>query len=96
MTQAALNRQGNLGGSQDAAIAVQAQVLALIEWQHIRPKTELTPERMAVLQTVFSEVMADEDGDAIAQAAAQNVQQHVLATFATQTQDLRTAPRLKD
>lgn len=92
---ATLIREGNLGVGQEAAIAcgkplvfermmaasveVQAQVLALIDWNYIGPRTELTPERMAVLQVVLREVMTEADWRAIAAAAANQVQQHVMS-----------------
>lgn len=74
---AAMIKEANLGVGQDAAIScgkqlvfermmsasadIQEQVLALIDWEVIGPKTELTPQRITILKTVFREVMTEAD-----------------------------------
>ena len=96
-----LIREANLGVGQDAAIScgkqlvfermmsastdIQEQVLALIDWGVIGPKTELTQQRMAVLKTVFREVMTQADWGEIANAATQQIQQQVMTLTETDT-----------
>lgn len=91
---AALIKEANLGVGQDAALScgkqvvfermlsasadIQQQVLALIDWEVIGPKTELTTQRMTVLKTVFREVMTEADWGEIANAATQQIQQQVM------------------
>lgn len=91
---ATLIREANLGVGQDAAIScgkqlvferlmsasadVQEQVLALIDWTVIGPKTELTPQRMTVLKAVFHQVMTEADWTEISNAATQQIQQQVM------------------
>ncbi len=91
---AALLREANLGVGHEPALkcgkplvfermmsastGVQARVLALIDWNYIGPKTELTPHRMAILKAVFHEVMTDDDWQQIANAATRQIQQQVM------------------
>ena len=91
---AALIKEANLGVGQDAAITcgkqlvfermmsasadVQEQVLALIDWEVIGPKTDLTHQRMAALKAVFREVMTEADWGEISNAATQQIQQQVM------------------
>jgi len=98
---AAMIQEANLGVGQDAAIAcgkqlvfermmsasenVQEQVLALIDWEVIGPKTELTPQRMTILKTVFREVMTEADWGEIANAATQQIQQQIMTLTETDT-----------
>ena len=98
---AAMIREANLGVGQDAAIScgkqlvfermmsasvdVQGQVLALIDWTVIGPKTELTPQRMTVLKTVFREVMTETDWGEIANAATRKIQQQVMTLTESDT-----------
>lgn len=97
---AALLKEANLGAGQDAAITcgkqlvfermmnastgVQEKVLALIDWNHLGPKTELTPQRMAVLKTVFREVMTEADWGEISNAATRQIQQQVMTLTDTE------------
>lgn len=87
-------RDGNLGAGQDAALdcgkhlvfermmnaaaEVQERVLALIDWNYIGPKTELTSERMTVLKAVFREVMTADDWAQISAAATTQIHQQVM------------------
>jgi hypothetical protein len=98
---AALIREANLGVGQDAAITcgkqlvfkrmmsasadVQEQVLAMIDWTVIGPKTELTPQRMAILKAVFREVMTEVDWSEISNAATHQIQQQVMTLTDTDT-----------
>ncbi|MEM7067019.1 MAG: hypothetical protein AAF572_28125 [Cyanobacteria bacterium P01_B01_bin.77] len=98
---AALIREANLGVGQDAAIScgkqlvfermmsasanVQEQVLALIDWTMIGPKTELTPQRMGALKAVFREVMTEADWSEISNAATRQIQQQVMTLTDTDT-----------
>ncbi|MEO0769353.1 MAG: hypothetical protein AAFY72_07950, partial [Cyanobacteria bacterium J06649_4] len=68
-----------------ASVDVQGQVLALIDWTVIGPKTELTPQRMAVLKTVLREVMTEADWGQISNAATRQIQQQVMTLTETDT-----------
>lgn len=68
----------------DASLEVQEQVLSLIDWQHIGPRTELTPQRLAALKVVFQAVMTPADWQAITNAAAQHRQTHLLTLIDSQ------------
>ena len=57
---------------------IRARLLALVEGEKLGPKVELTPERLAVIRSVLQKVLTAEDWGAIAQAAAQQVQQQVM------------------
>ena len=58
--------------------AVKGQLLALVEGEKLGPRVELTAERSAVLRAVLQAVLRAEDWEAIAQAAAQQVQQQIM------------------
>ena len=68
-----------------ASTNVQQQVLALIDWEVIGPKTELTQQRMTVLKTVFREVMTQADWGEIANSATRQIQQQVMTLTDTDT-----------
>ncbi|NEP57028.1 MAG: hypothetical protein F6K31_08390 [Symploca sp. SIO2G7] len=68
----------------NASTDVQEKVLALIDWSHIGPKTELTPQRMAILKTVFREVMTQADWGEISNAATRQIQQQVMTLTDTE------------
>ncbi|NJR67469.1 MAG: hypothetical protein HC771_01495 [Synechococcales cyanobacterium CRU_2_2] len=90
----AILREGNLGVGYQAASdcgktlvyerffepgeAAKVRLLALVEGELLGPPPEMTPERLAVLRSVLQGVLTAEDWGAIAQAAAQQVQQQVL------------------
>lgn len=62
--------------------AVKAQLLALVAGEKLGPRVELTSERSAVIRSVLQELLTAEDWAKIAQAAAQQVQQQVMAIHA--------------
>lgn len=57
---------------------IRTRLLALVKGEKLGPKVELTPERLAVIRAVLQDVLATEDWEAIAQVAAQQVQQQVM------------------
>jgi hypothetical protein len=61
---------------------VKEQLLGLMDVTHFGPPLELTPERLAVLRSVFREVLSAEDWRLIAQATAAQVEQQVMALVA--------------
>lgn len=58
---------------------VQEQLLQLIEGEPLGPRVELTPERLTALKALFQQTLSSDDWEAIAQAAANKVQQQVIA-----------------
>ena len=91
---AAVVEECNLGVGQAAAIqsgkilvikrltqpnvAIQIQLLKLVEGEPLGPKVELTSERLAALRNIFQTVLLSEDWEAIATAAAQQIQQQIM------------------
>jgi hypothetical protein len=63
---------------QDAPIAVQDQLLALVVDEPLGPRVALTAERQVVLTAVLRSVLTPEDWLAIALAAAAQVQRRVM------------------
>lgn len=57
---------------------VKIQLLALVKGEKLGPRVELTRERLAVVRAVLQQVLTAEDWKAIAQAAANQVQQQVM------------------
>lgn len=62
----------------DPGDGIRTQLLALVDGEKLGPKVELTPERLTVIRAVLQEVLTSEDWEAIAQAAAQQVQQQIM------------------
>jgi hypothetical protein len=61
---------------------IKARLLGLMDVEHFGPKVELTPERLEVVRAVLKVVLTAADWGAIAQAAADQVQQQVMALAA--------------
>lgn len=57
---------------------VKAKLLRLVEGELLGPRVELTAERSAVVRVVLQAVLTPDDWKAIAQAAAQQVQQQIM------------------
>lgn len=88
-------KECNLGVGQEAALicgkrlllerlknpvlGVQERLLQLVEEEPFGPRVELTPERLEVLRALFQETLTPEDWQAIAQAAAEQIQRQVMA-----------------
>lgn len=95
---AAMIRDCNLGVGYDAAldcakplvmerltqtsIGIQTRLLKLIDGEVLGPRVELTAERLNQLKAIFKETLTSEDWQAIAQAAAAQVQHQVLDLMA--------------
>ena len=92
---AAVVEECNLGAGQEAALNcgkplimerlkqatadVQEQLLQLIEGEPLGPRVELTLEQLTALKALFQQTLSSDDWEAIAQAAANKVQQQVIA-----------------
>ena len=57
---------------------VQNRLLKLVEEEPLGPRVELTEERLTQLKVIFKETLLSEDWQAIAKAAAAEVQHQVL------------------
>lgn len=95
---ASVLRDCNLGAGYDAAldcakplimerlkqtsIDIQTRLLKLIDGELLGPRVELTAERLTQLKAIFKETLTSEDWQAIAQAAAAQVQHQVLDLMA--------------
>ncbi|MEM8806038.1 MAG: hypothetical protein AAGF01_08430 [Cyanobacteria bacterium P01_G01_bin.38] len=95
---AAVLRDCNLGAGYDAALDcakpliierltkpstdIQTSLLKLVEGEPLGPRVELTAERLTQLKTIFKATLTSEDWQAIAQAAAAEVQHQVLDLMA--------------
>ena len=91
---AAVLKDCNLGAGYDAALDcakplimerltqpstdIQNRLLKLVEEEPLGPRVELTEERLTQLKVIFKETLLSEDWQAIAKAAAAEVQHQVL------------------
>ncbi|EKU98286.1 hypothetical protein Lepto7375DRAFT_7552 [Leptolyngbya sp. PCC 7375] len=91
---AAVLKDCNLGAGYDAALDcakplimerltkpstdIQNRLLKLVEGEALGPRVELTTERLTQLKVIFKETLLSEDWQAIAKAAAAEVQHQVL------------------
>ncbi|MEO0455500.1 MAG: hypothetical protein AAF152_02815 [Cyanobacteria bacterium P01_A01_bin.114] len=61
---------------------IQTRLLKLVAGEPLGPRVELTAERLTQLKNIFKETLTSEDWQAIAQAAAAQVQHQVLDLMA--------------
>lgn len=61
---------------------IQNRLLKLVEGEPLGPRVELTAERLTQLKAIFKETLLSEDWQAIAKAAAAQVQHQVLDLMA--------------